>query len=259
MLGDDGMQPWEWYCRGGRRAASVAAILKRSGKRVGTAFVIDADDFGLAEKAEGRACLMTNYHVLNKHSGSSPASPSSGSKVRFEAAANPEDRKKEYRVLDVLFESPLQRTPALPGQLDCTIFTIDADANDLQTIPIEFDFVDDPKNTPTPRVYIIGYPLGGEMQFSLQDNRLLDHECSDCANPEKSDRRRVHYFAPTEPGNSGSPVFDDGWNCIALHHGGRKHGIGRGENGLPKLNQKGGRHSANQGIWMGSIRAALKP
>ena len=28
----------------------------------------------------------------------------------------------------------------------------------------------------------------------------------------------LHYEADTEPGSSGSPVFDDGWEVVALHH-----------------------------------------
>ena len=31
---------------------------------------------------------------------------------------------------------------------------------------------------------------------------------------------RVRYTLPTEPGSSGSPVFDGDWSLIALHHSG---------------------------------------
>ena len=58
-------------------------------------------------------------------------------------------------------------------------------------------------------MYVIGYPGGRDIEFSLQDNRLLD-----------CDNRRLHYRTPTEGGNSGSPVFDEAWNVVGLHHGG---------------------------------------
>ena len=31
---------------------------------------------------------------------------------------------------------------------------------------------------------------------------------------------RVQYLTDTEPGSSGSPVFDKEWNVVALHHSG---------------------------------------
>jgi V8-like Glu-specific endopeptidase len=78
-------------------------------------------------------------------------------------------------------------------------------------------------------VYVVGHPLGGGVSFSLQDNLLLDW-----------DQRLVHYRTPTEPGSSGSPVFDDQWRLIAIHHAG-------GSN-MRKLNGKPGTYKANEGI-----------
>jgi V8-like Glu-specific endopeptidase len=50
----------------------------------------------------------------------------------------------------------------------------------------------------------------------------------------------VHYRTPTEPGNSGSPVFDDLWRLVALHHAGKSD--------MRKLNGKPGTYEANEGI-----------
>jgi V8-like Glu-specific endopeptidase len=76
---------------------------------------------------------------------------------------------------------------------------------------------------------VVGHPLGGGLSFSLEDNLLLDW-----------DQRVVHYRTPTEPGSSGSPVFDDQWRLIALHHAG-------GSN-MRRLNGKPGTYEANDGI-----------
>ena len=63
---------------------------------------------------------------------------------------------------------------------------------------------------------------------------------------------RVHYFAPTEGGNSGSPVFDDsGWRVIALHHSG-------GNFGMPRLNGAAGTYAANEGLALFQITAAVR-
>ena len=37
---------------------------------------------------------------------------------------------------------------------------------------------------------------------------------------EYIDRRTIQYTTSTEPGSSGSPVFDDDFHVIAIHHSG---------------------------------------
>ena len=95
------------------------------------------------------------------------------------------------------------------------------------------------------KVFVIGYPLGGELSISLLDNDLIDHENirGRAPGPEP---RRIQYRAPTEPGSSGSPVFNSlTMELIGVHHRGGR---------LERLNGKPGRHAANQGMW---IRPAI--
>lgn len=56
-------------------------------------------------------------------------------------------------------------------------------------------------------VTIVQHPGGRKKQIALRENRVLDI-------PELV----VHYSADTEPGSSGSPVFNDQWEVVALHH-----------------------------------------
>ena len=56
---------------------------------------------------------------------------------------------------------------------------------------------------------IAGHPMGRLKEISIRDNRL------DLQLPEF-----LHYSTDTEPGNSGSPVFNDQWEVVALHHSG---------------------------------------
>ncbi len=56
-------------------------------------------------------------------------------------------------------------------------------------------------------VTIVQHPRGEKKQVSLRENRLVDVLDS-----------FLHYETDTEPGSSGSPVFNDQWEVVALHH-----------------------------------------
>jgi V8-like Glu-specific endopeptidase len=58
---------------------------------------------------------------------------------------------------------------------------------------------------------IIQHPNGGPKQIALYHNVIAFID---------STKRVVQYLTDTEPGSSGSPVFDTHWNAIALHHSG---------------------------------------
>ena len=56
-------------------------------------------------------------------------------------------------------------------------------------------------------VTIVQHPRGEKKQVALRESKIVDI-------PE----RFLHYAADTEPGSSGSPVFNDQWEVVALHH-----------------------------------------
>ncbi|QXJ20286.1 DNA/RNA non-specific endonuclease [Actinomadura graeca] len=56
-------------------------------------------------------------------------------------------------------------------------------------------------------VTIVQHPRGGRKQVALRENRIVDVPGG-----------FLHYAADTEPGSSGSPVFNDQWEVVALHH-----------------------------------------
>jgi endonuclease G len=58
-------------------------------------------------------------------------------------------------------------------------------------------------------VNVVGHPMGRLKEIAIRNNSLqsvLDDF--------------LHYETDTEPGNSGSPVFNDQWEYVALHHSG---------------------------------------
>lgn len=56
---------------------------------------------------------------------------------------------------------------------------------------------------------IIQHPKGGIKQLVLRSNQLVDLFDN-----------YAHYLTDTEPGSSGSPVYNDQWEIVALHHSG---------------------------------------
>ena len=58
-------------------------------------------------------------------------------------------------------------------------------------------------------VNIIQHPSGGPKQIALYHNIVA-----------YADEKRIQYSTDTLPGSSGSPVFDNSWRVVALHHSG---------------------------------------
>jgi endonuclease G len=82
------------------------------------------------------------------------------------------------------------------------------------------------KILPGEPVNIIQHPLGQPKQVVIRKNSLLD--LPKPANWDPALDRYAQYEADTERGSSGSPVFNDQWEVVALHH-----------SGVPKTNEKG--------------------
>jgi endonuclease G len=64
-------------------------------------------------------------------------------------------------------------------------------------------------------VTIIQHPQGGAKQIAIHASQIVKLD------PKKVDvdlKRFIHYSTDTEPGSSGSPVFNDQWQVVALHH-----------------------------------------
>ena len=58
-------------------------------------------------------------------------------------------------------------------------------------------------------INIIQHPEGQEKQLALQQNELLDRF-----------DQFLHYHTDTSPGSSGSPLFNNQWEVLGLHHSG---------------------------------------
>jgi hypothetical protein len=215
VFGADRFVSLDWYRRGLTRCAGVARIGREATRGVGTGFLLTGA--ALYPTLGEELYLLTNSHVVSPSPQLPDTIKPADAIITFEGLSGAED--KSWTVKKLIFNSPI-------GELDATLLQLDRSVPGVEPYPIAPALPD--RNGPQ-RLYVVGHPLGGGLSFSLQDNLLLDW-----------DQRRVHYRTPTEPGSSGSPVFDDQWRLIALHHAGKSD--------MRKLNGKPGTYEANEGI-----------
>jgi V8-like Glu-specific endopeptidase len=197
----------------------VARIKKRSGKGHGTGWLVRAGDFFPGQEG---VLLLTCAHVVS-------ATPNPRAIPPWEARVNFQVRGEILDVEDdVVWTSP-------PAKLDATLLALKGQPS---AQPLCLHGRPAAMADPAPRMYIIGYPAGRDLELSLQDNHLL-----------ASSETLLHYRTPTEPGSSGSPVFEpEDWRVIALHH--------RGSTEMPRLDGREGTYQANEGIAILAIQKA---
>ncbi|MPV36379.1 serine protease [Georgenia subflava] len=217
VFGAEGAQTQAWFEDLLRRCRAVARIDGPYARPVGTGFLLRGADLHPALPA---VVLVTNAHVVPD-------------------AVAPEDAVVTFLGLGtplpgLVVRRLLWSSPA--GKLDTAVLEIDppsgVDVNPVATRMPPLGA------SPPSRVYVVGHPMGsGAVRVTIRDNDLLDH-----------DDTMVHYRAPTEPGSSGSPVFDDRWRVLAVHH--------RGLDAMPRLHGSGV-YPANEGVQLGRIRADM--
>jgi V8-like Glu-specific endopeptidase len=211
---------------------SIGCVTNTAGERLGTGFLVNG---GALKEAFGTApVFVTNAHVIS--SDVANAIRPDTARITFELESVDAGSPRFYSVADVLFTSPPGASGKPDGGLDVTVvrlagltssFTPLATAGNLPLIDAKA------------RAYVIGHPRGSGLQISLQDSLLLDID---------DDEQLVHYRTPTDPGSSGSPVFNKDWQVIALHHSGSSK--------TPRLHGQGF-YEANEGIALSSIKRRL--
>jgi endonuclease G len=90
---------------------------------------------------------------------------------------------------------------------------------------------------------IIQHPQGGYKQLVVRENSIISRDETNAV---------LHYLADTEKGSSGSPVCNNDWEPIALHHWGEPHLELKNSFGAPL------RQDVNEGIRISAIVTALK-
>ena len=225
VFGTDRFDSLENYRRGLDRCACVARIGRSLETGVGTGFLVPGKL--LSERFGEAFLLVTNAHVvsLREEQRQKGALHPSEAVVTF-AAMDGVPPDKEFGLGKLVFSSP-------PGQLDVTVAEM-SEAVAPKTPYAVAQVL--PARGSDAQVRVIGHPSGRGLSISV--NKLLDHQ-----DP------KMHYRTATEGGSSGSPVFNQDWRLIGLHHA--------GGDAVPRLNGEAGTYQANEGIWIGAIRDAV--
>ncbi|MFF6951396.1 trypsin-like serine peptidase [Streptomyces iakyrus] len=187
------LQAWSFLPRGVRAGATVARItLRRDGRELphGTGFLVSP------------RLMMTNHHVLPdenfarrcfaEFNAQVTADNLPDTVVRMELDPGTffaADRRLDFALVAV--------APTLDGPPPGEIFGWNRLSVQIGKLVLG------------EKVNIIGHPSGRLKEIALRDNAVLVR-LDDF----------VHYTTDTEPGNSGSPVFNDQWEVVALHHSG---------------------------------------
>ncbi|MGD9682777.1 MAG: serine protease [Candidatus Obscuribacterales bacterium] len=181
IVGVNNLYRIAWLKRALELARPVARI--RTPEGYGTGWLIAQD------------LLITNNHVLN----SEAVAAASIAEFNFETDWN--DRPL-----------PVQR-----HQIDSSVFRTNKDLDytivRVKDTPgaffgfVDLSFVKFPEVNDY--VSIIQHPEGRAKEIALTDNKVSDVFGS-----------LLQYTTDTQPGSSGSPVFDQNWNIVGLHHKG---------------------------------------
>jgi V8-like Glu-specific endopeptidase len=214
--------------------AAVGCVTTRRGARVGTGFLTAGSYFN--KNFSDAPIFVTNAHVISEvvEGAVRPAD----ALVTFELDRSATEMPVYYKVKELLFTSepgPLGEPNETYDRLDVTLLRLEhlegqGSLKSANALPVIEE---------RSKAFVIGHPKGSALQVSLFDSKLLDVDDA---------QRLIHYRTPTDPGSSGSPVFSEAWEVIAIHHGGSKT--------MRKL-RGDGTYQANEGIALSAVRRKL--
>ena len=195
LVGND-LRPVNYLEKGMDVARAVGRIHKRDSQ---SGMVLDyATGFLISPRL-----LLTNHHVF----GSSDEARLSEVEFNYQKNKDGAWVGSEFFALqpDTFFFTD--------DQLDFTVVAVAQTARQSGKSLATFGWLTlDPqigKVSPGEYLTIIQHPSGEDKQIALRENQLL-----------KIDTHTLWYRTDTAPGSSGSPVFNDVWQVVALHHSG---------------------------------------
>lgn len=181
ILGESNLLPFDFLRKGDKIGRAVVKIQRGDGA-AGTGFLVAPD------------ILLTNNHVLSD----SASAQSAYALANYERM--PPDDPTGLPAVARLKPQTLFVTSA---ELDFTFVAVEG-IDFLGAVPIDRDSFNLIENE---YVNLIQHPRGRPKEIAVQDNLVV-----------RADSLVAQYSCDTEPGSSGSPVFNNQWRLVALHH-----------------------------------------
>ncbi|WP_342753826.1 DNA/RNA non-specific endonuclease [Pantoea sp. MBD-2R] len=178
------------FLQQGITSARAVALIREDGVPKGSGFLTHGNLF------------ITNHHLL-------PEPPAQGViTVQFGYRQSETGEIIDGRLYTVDADRFWLTSPT--EEYDCTLIALGEAVNGSGEAPLPLPLNDrNDKHALGINLNLIHHPGGAPQQITLRNNALLArHE------------QFLHYEADSEGGSSGAPVFNDGWQLVALHHGG---------------------------------------
>ena len=226
IIRGDELQPINYLERGAIAARAVARVALAPGGGFGTGFLIAPQ------------VLITNNHVLPDAATAAQAT----AQFHYEMdLSDAEVGPTSYRLAPAaLFYTSIA--------LDYTVVAVDPVSRDDATPLSHFGCLPlletTGKATEGEWLTIIQHPDGARKQICVRENQFL-----------KRGDDMIWYSTDTKPGSSGSPVFNNDWYVVGLHHA----GVPEKQDGAIQRNPDGStKWIANEGIRASRIVQTLK-
>ncbi|MGD8792118.1 MAG: effector-associated domain EAD1-containing protein [Anaerolineae bacterium] len=199
---------------------------------------IDGDPYGTGFLL-GSDVVMTNFHVVESLIGDNAFQDPADLVLRFDYKRLKDgtviNQGREFRLVAGDGDWLVDHSPYSQVDLEIDPKSGDPEADELDYALLRIDgspgdegLGDSPEPGAPPRgwleipgqapkfqagtpIFIVQHPKGAPLKLSLATDGVIGL---------KGAGRRVRYNTNTEPGSSGSPVFDQNWNLVALHHSG---------------------------------------
>lgn len=221
IIGEDTLKPI-YYLHKALQAADAVVRIAVPGIGKGTGFLVAPD------------IMMTNHHVI------ADADQTRRAEVSFFYELDIDKHKRDENTVSAAEEALLFTDP----NLDVTLVRLKDPPKLAHYLPIRPARLEQDQ-----RVAIIQHPGGHDKKISMQNNMVA-----------AADDKLVQYYTSTQAGSSGSPVFDDDFAVVAIHHGAvqdeRWDGGGRVRQPDPKRVEE--LQWRNQGTSMIAVRDKLK-
>lgn len=212
IIGGNDLLPIWFLHRGAelrRTVARIKVVTSDGAESFGTGFLI------------GPGVLLTNRHVLDQSDlGRDSLSSIVGSaQAEFDVEIAPEPtpsgglRFATRNPVSFFFSPKTLLLTDAWDQLDYVLIALEPKSCDGQHDINEYGYnrlaADLGKTVTGEPVFIIQHPNGESKKISLLNNRMMIRD---------ENSSYLYYEADTEPGSSGSPVFNRQWEVVALHH-----------------------------------------